>query len=167
MPVPAGAEFYGIEFRVGAYLPMFPPGVLADRHDVVLPILDAGRVLLGGTDWEIPSPENADVFVERLERAGLLSYDPLVDDVLHGEQPQVAKRTAQRRFLQAVGVPRRRVLAIERACHAARLLRAGTPVATVAARVGYYDQPHLTRALSTFLGHTPGEIAHGTQFLDL
>jgi hypothetical protein len=32
---------------------------------------------------------------------------------------------------------------------------------------GYYDQPHLTRALRQLIGHTPSVVAGGRQFLAL
>jgi len=37
----------------------------------------------------------------------------------------------------------------------------------VACGAGYYDQPHLTRALRQLIGYTPAELARGGMFLDL
>jgi methylphosphotriester-DNA--protein-cysteine methyltransferase len=32
---------------------------------------------------------------------------------------------------------------------------------------GYYDQPHLTRALRQLIGQTPAEVARGAQYFAL
>jgi hypothetical protein len=40
---------------------------------------------LDGGAWELPGPDNADVFVERLVRAGLLVHDPVVTAALNSE----------------------------------------------------------------------------------
>lgn len=102
------------------------------------------RILLDGRVWEMPTPQNVDVFIDRLKRAGLLVFDPLVEELEHGG---------------ATGtVPER---------HAARLLRAGAAITDVVSDAGYYDQPHLTRALRQLIGHTPAELVRGGMFLDL
>src|SRR5688572_20554280 len=75
MTCSAGTEFFGTELRVGAYLRPFPPALLANLQDALLPTLPNGRVLLDNEAWEMPTPQNLDVFVERLERAGLLVFD--------------------------------------------------------------------------------------------
>jgi methylphosphotriester-DNA--protein-cysteine methyltransferase len=115
----------------------------------------------------MPTPTNFAVFVDRLVRAGLLVVDPLVDDLRHGDVRGLPTRTAQSRFVRAVGLSRRKLHVIERARRAARLLRAGTPIADVVFAAGYHDQPQLTRSLRELLGYTPGEVARGDMFLDL
>src|SRR3954451_7714265 len=65
---PADTEYFGADFRLGAHLPMFPRTALANGRDVVLPTLPDGRILLGGREWEMPTPQNVDVFVDRLAR---------------------------------------------------------------------------------------------------
>jgi helix-turn-helix protein len=164
---PQDSEYFGVDFRLGAYLPMFPPAGLANLQDAVLPTLSDGRILLDGRAWEMPTPMNVDVFVERLGRAGLLVVDPLIEDLRHGDVHAVPDRTAQSRFVRAVGLSRRKVQVIERARRAARQLRAGATIAEVVFDAGYHDQPHLTRSLRELLGYTPGEVAHGDMFLDL
>jgi hypothetical protein len=165
---PRDAEYFGADFRLGAYLPMFPPARLANLQDAVLPTLPDGRILLDGRAWEMPTPQNVDVFVDRLERAGLLVFDPLIEELRHdGAVRSMPKRTAQSRFVRAVGLSRRKLQLIERARHAARLLRAGAAIVDVVCDAGYYDQPHLTRALRQLIGHTPAELARGGMFLDL
>ena len=165
---PRDAEYFGADFRLGAYLPMFPPARLANLQDAMLPTLPGGRILLDGRAWEMPTPQNLDVFIDRLAQAGLLVFDPLVEELRHGGPVgTVPERTAQSRFVRAVGLSRRKLQLIERARHAARLLRAGAAITDVVFSAGYYDQPHLTRTLRQLIGHTPGEVARGGMFLDL
>lgn len=163
---PEGSEFFGVELRLGAYLPLFPPSGLADLNDALLPTLSGGRILLDDRDWEMPTEQNVDVFVDRLVRAGLLVFDPLVEEIRHGRPRGMSERTAQLRFRRAVGISRRKLASIERARHAAQLLTAGGSLADVTAAGGYYDQPQLTRAMRWATGHTPGELrSGGTPFL--
>lgn len=165
---PHDSEYFGVDFRVGAYLPAFPPGRLSNLRDAVLPVLESGRILLDGKAWEMPTPRNLDVFLDRLRRAGLLVVDPLVEDMWHGGVSRKGPtRTAQSRFARAVGLPLRTLPMIERARDAAALLSAGTPIGEVVAATGYYDQPHLTRSLRRMIGHTPGEVARGEVFIAL
>ena len=108
MSCPRDAEYFGADFRLGAYLPGFPPARLANLQDVVLPILPDGRILLDGREWEMPAPQNLDVFIDRLRHAGLLVFDPLVEELQHGGAVRaVPERTAQSRFVRAVGLSRR------------------------------------------------------------
>src|SRR4051812_26718740 len=72
---PEGWEFFGVELRLGAYLPLFPPAGLADLNDALLPTPSGDRILLDNRDWEMPTEQNVDVFVDRLVRAGLLFFD--------------------------------------------------------------------------------------------
>ncbi|WP_037973290.1 helix-turn-helix domain-containing protein [Streptomyces sp. NRRL WC-3742] len=163
---PEGWEFFGVELRVGAYLPLFPPAGLADLNDAVLPTVPGDRIVLDNRDWEMPTEQNVDVFVDRLVRAGLLFLDPLVEEILHGQRPRsMSERTAQIRFRQAVGVSRRKLLSIEQARQAAQLLTAGESIAEVISACGYYDQPQLTRAIRSVTGHTPGELRSAVPFL--
>jgi hypothetical protein len=165
---PADSEFLGVELRLGTYLPAFPPARLANLQDAILPILSDGRILLDGRAWEMPTPQNFDVFLDRLERAGLLVFEPRVEDLAYGEGARtVPERTIQSRMVRAVGMSRRTLRKIERARHAARLLRGGAAITDVVTATGYYDQPHLTRALRQLIGHTPAEVARGGQFLNL
>lgn len=165
---PSGAEFFGAELRVGAYLPMFSPARIANLQDGILPTLPDGRILIDNRAWEMPTPQNLDVFVDRLERAGLLVFDPLVEELRHvGAVRNMPERTAQSRFVRAVGLPRRKLQVIERARRAAGLLRAGLSIADVVRDAGYYDQPHMSRALRQLIGQTPADLARGAQFLAL
>ena len=87
---PPDAEYFGVDFRLGAYLPMFPPAGLANLQDAVLPILPDGRICSAAGHGRCRRRQNVDVFVDRLERAGLLVVDPLVEDLRHGGAPRHA-----------------------------------------------------------------------------
>ena len=163
---PTGAEYFGAEFRIGAYLPEFPPALLANLQDAVLPTASDGRILLGGRAWEMPTPQNLDVFLDRLERADLLVFEPHVEGLLYGEAAG-SERTAQSRFVRAVGLSRRKLRLIGRAHDAVRRLLAGVAIGDVVSDVGFYDQSHLTRTLRQLIGHTPADLMRGRPFLDL
>ena len=75
-PIPADAEFFGIVFRLGTFLPAMPLAGLVDRA-VTLPAVTPNSVWFEGSRWEIPTPGNADVFVNRLVRQGLILRDPV------------------------------------------------------------------------------------------
>ena len=114
----------------------------------------------------MPTEQNVDVFVSRLVRAGLLVFDPLVDEICHGERPRaMSERTAQIRFRRAVGISRRKLVSIEQAQHAAQLLTTGESIADVVTVGGYYDQPQLARAMRWATGRTPGELRSGIPFV--
>jgi hypothetical protein len=163
-----GWEFFGVDLRLGAYLPMFPPSGLTNFNDALLPVLPGNRISLDNQGWEMPTAQNVDVFVDRLVRAGLLIFDPLVAEIRHGERPRgMSERNAQLRFRRAVGISRRKLVSIERARDAAQLLAAGRSIAEVVSASGYYDQAQLARAMRWATGHTPRELRTGISFLAL
>jgi AraC-like DNA-binding protein len=154
-----GAEWLGIRFKLGTFIPYLPPGKLLDRRDANLPEASGRSFWLQGSAWEFPTFENADTFVERLVRAGLLVRDPVVDAVLQGQRPELSVRAVQYRFLQTTGLTHRTVQQIERARYAMTLLQQGASIPDTVYQAGYFDQPHLTRALKRFSGQTPAQIA--------
>jgi hypothetical protein len=153
-----GAAWIGIRFKVGAYLPDLPPAALRNFRDVNLPEATSRSFWLQGSAWEVPSFENADTFVARLVRAGLLVHDPVVTDVLRGQPHDLSPRSLQVHFLRATGLTYKTIQQIERARQAKALLEQGTSILDTAHRLGYYDQPHLTQSLKRFLGQTPAQI---------
>jgi methylphosphotriester-DNA--protein-cysteine methyltransferase len=86
-----------------------------------------------------------------------------VEAVLQGRPHDLSPRSVQYRFVQATGLTHRSIQTIERARQAAALLEQGWSIPDVMYAAGYFDQPHLTRALKRFLGQTPAQIAHGRQ----
>jgi AraC-like DNA-binding protein len=155
---PPDAEFMGIQFKPGTFMPDFPASALIDRNDINLPDAGTNRFWLKGGAWEFPTLETANVFVNRLVRDELLVYDPLVESVLRQHPVDTSLRTAQRRFLRATGLTYNTLFQIERARQAAILLRDGNSILDTVAAMDYFDQPHLTRSLRQFIGFTPTQI---------
>lgn len=154
---PAHDEFVGITLKCGAFMPHLPLSDLIDGM-VTLPEATNTSFWLNGSAWQFPSYDNADAFVERLVRDGLLAYDPAVDAALQGHSADLSLRSAQRRFLRATGLTHSAIRQIERARYATVLLRQGVSIADAVFQAGYFDQPHLTRALRHFIGQTPTQL---------
>lgn len=156
-PVPEEAAFFGITFALGTSLTHLPAPLLVDGG-VDIPGATHRSFWLKGSHWPVPGPDDAEAFADRLVRAGVLARDPLVSDLMRGGTPDVSARTAQRRFQAATGFTHGAARQIERARHAAVLLREGTAADDVVHRLGYYDEPHLAHALSRFIGRTAGQL---------
>jgi AraC-like DNA-binding protein len=164
---PADAEWMGIHLTLGSFMPYHPASSLIDRNDVNLPGATSRSFWLDGSAWEYPDFENAETFVARLVRSGLLARDPAVEAALQGEVRAMSARSAQRHFLHATGMTHATFRQIERARHATRLLREGVSIADTLHETGYYDQAHLTRSVRKFIGHTPGAIRRQEKQLSL
>ena len=158
-PVPAEAEFFGIVLRLGTFMPALSLSNLVGGADV-RPNATDRSFWLDGSRWEIPTPENADVFVDRLARQDVLVQDRFVADVLQSEDDCVSLRTMQRRVRRATGLTQSAIRQIERAHDAVDALGQGIAHSDVALELGYADQPHLTRSLRRFIGQTPAQVAH-------
>lgn len=156
-PIPADAEFFGIQLKLGCHLPVVPSEELVDVHRT-LPEASRRGFWLHGARWELPSFDNADVFVERLVREGLLAREPVVEEALAGHRRDLSARSVQRRFLRATGLTHGTLLQIERARTALGLLERGVSILDTVEQVGYADQPHLTRSLKRFVGRTPAQV---------
>lgn len=154
----ADAEFFGIVFKLGTFMPHLPIQTLLDRNDMYLPEANSKSFWLNGSVWELPTYENADTFVNRLMRQGLLVKDGLISSVLLGHTSDLSVRTVRRRFLQATGLTQKVVQQIERARYAMALLENGASILDTVYRAGYFDQSHLTRSLKHFAGKTPAQI---------
>jgi hypothetical protein len=157
VPIPRDADFFGIRFSIGTFMPGLPPGRLADRM-VTLPAATPRSFRLDGSAWELPRPDTAEVFVDRLVRAGLLVRDPVVADALRGDVEGFSTRSLERRVARATGLSPGAIGRIRRAERAVELLSRGVPASAVARRTGYADQPHLTRSLRRLVGQTPSQI---------
>ncbi|MGA7416735.1 MAG: helix-turn-helix domain-containing protein [Acidimicrobiales bacterium] len=160
-PIPADAEFFGIVFSLGTFMSVAPLSRLVDRT-VTLPAATPSAVWLDGSRWEIPSPGNVDVFVDRLVRQGLIVRDPVVAESFQGVVDGVSTRTLQRRVARATGLTRGTIRQIARAEKAVEALGKGVSPPDAALRLGYADQAHLTRSLKRFIGQTPAQMVnHG------
>ncbi len=158
---PANGEWWAIRFKAGAYMPALPVGRMLNGQDVVLPQLSKRAFHLQGSKWELPAFDDAETFVARLAKAGILMRDPAVEAALQGDTHALSKRSAQRHFLQATGITHTALRKIERARYATNLLRRGVSIPDTVLEAGYYDQAHLTRSLRHLIGLTPATIALG------
>ncbi len=157
VPVPKNSESFGVIFSLGTHMPHLPIDELVDQS-IVLPKAGKHSFWLKGAEWELPTFENMDTFVERLVREEIVSREMLVTDALKGHKHDVSLRTAFRRFLYATGMTKGTVYQIERARHATLLLQNGMSILDTIDAAGYYDQPHLTRSLKRFIGQTPAVL---------
>jgi AraC-like DNA-binding protein len=155
---PADGEWLGIRFSLGTFLPHHPAATLMDRRDVNLPGVTCRSFWFQGSAWEYPDYENAETFVTRLLRAGLLARDPAVSAALRGEWQALSRRSTQRHFLRATGMTHGAYRRIERARYATRLLQRGVSILDTVHRAEYFDQAHLTRSLRRLIGETPVRI---------
>jgi len=162
---PADGDWVGIRFKAGTFLPEFLPATVRDRRDVNLPAATKRSFWLNGSAWEYPTFENADAFVARLDKKGILVRDRTVDAVLRGEPEAFSRRSAQRHFARATGLTQATYRKIKRARFATNLLLEGMPILDVVHLAGYSDQPHLTRSLGVLIGQTPAEITRGKKQL--
>jgi AraC-like DNA-binding protein len=159
---PADGEWLGIRFKLGAWMPNLPARNLLDRNDVTLPDATSRSFWLNGCAWQFPDFENAETFVNRLVRDGLLVREPVVEAALQRQPRDLSPRSVQRRFLQTTGVTQSAARQIERARYATVLLKQGVSILDTIHAAGYYDQPHLTRSLKHFIGQTPAQISRTT-----
>jgi AraC-like DNA-binding protein len=155
--VPKDAEYFGIVFKLGTFMPQLPVSHLVDGA-LDLPDATGQSFWLASSAWQFPDYENADTFVDRLMRDGLLVREPVVDATLRGQLNTLSLRSVQRRFLRATGVTHRAVYQIERARYATLLLKRGVSILDTVQAAGFADQPHLTRALKHLIGQTPSQI---------
>jgi hypothetical protein len=155
----AGAEVLWIKFKLGAFMPH-----LAAKHyvdtETLLPDASNRSFWLKGSAWEFPDYDNVEGFVKRLVREAVLVLDPVVRSALQDQSPPVAPRTLRHRFLQATGLSQNHIRQFARAQRAVGLLRQGVSIVDTVYQAGYFDQPHLTRALKQFFGHTPAQLIH-------
>jgi len=153
----ADGAWLGIRFKLGTVMPHLPASNLVDGA-VNLPDAGSRSFWLHRSAWQFPDFDNADTFVERLVRDGLLIREGVVQAALQNQLKDLSLRTAQRHFLRTTGLTYSAVRQIERARYATTLLRQGLSILDVVYEAGYFDQPHLTRSLKYFIGQTPAQI---------
>lgn len=160
---PAEAEYFGIVFKLGTFIPHLPTINRLDRNDVTLPQATGKSFWLNSSTWQFPDYDNADAFVSKLVCDGLLVRDPVAEAVLKDHPPALSIRSLQYRFLRATGLTHKVIQQIERARRARALLQHGTPIPDTVYETGYFDQAHLTNALKRFMGQTPAQITRFRQ----
>lgn len=156
-PVPKDATFFGISFALGTSMPHLPVSQLVGGS-ADIPDVTRRSVWLKGSAWHVPDYDNAEWFVRRMVRAGIVDRDPIVPAVLDGATPDASPRTVQRRFVAATGLTRAAIRQIHRARQAAVLIQDGVPAQDVVHRLGYFDQPHLARSLTRYVGRTATQL---------
>jgi AraC-like DNA-binding protein len=156
LEVHAGDDHWGVEFRAHVFLRRVPKVQVLGE---IRPLPTDGRFFeLGGVRFPVPSYDTAEDLVEALVGQGVLTGSPELARALAGEDPGYSERQLQRRFGAEVGLGRQQVAQLQRARRAYALLQAGYPLAEAAARAGYADQAHMTRAFRLFAGRTPARI---------
>jgi hypothetical protein len=162
---PTDGQWLCIRFKLGTFMPELPPGNLRDHNDVTLPDASSCSFWLNGSVWQYPDFEDAEAFVHRLAKAGIICRDPVIDAVLKGQLRTIALRSAQRHFLRATGLTYIAFRQIERARATVTMLKEGVSVMDAVHLAGYFDQAHLTRSLKRFAGLTPTKIIQGDRQL--
>lgn len=157
-----GAEILWIKFKLGVFMPHLPVRDLLDSERT-LPEVASKSFWLKSAAWELPDFENVDTFVNRLMHDEILVLDPVVDAMLQDQSVDISSRTMRHHFLRATGLTRSRIFQMRQAQQAKALLQQGTPILDAVHEAGYFDQPHLTRALKQFIGYTPAQIAQANQ----
>lgn len=155
--IPQDAEFLGIIFKLGTFMPHLPTKNFVDS-EINLPVAAGQSFWFNGAAWQFPDFENADTFLNRLAKSGLIVSDPLITAALEGQSNELSLRTVQRRFVQATGLTYKAIQQIERAQKAMALLRSGVPIFDTAFELGYFDQSHLTNSLQHYMGQSPAQI---------
>lgn len=150
----AGAEILWIKFKLGVFMPHLSTRNFLNQ-EVSLTNASSTSFWLNGTAWQYPNYENVETFVGRLVREDVLVCDPVVTAALQDRLLEVPSRTVRHRFLRATGLSHSHIRQLERAQRAAALLHQGRSIADTLYDAGYFDQPHLTRALKQLIGQTP------------
>ncbi len=162
MPYAGELEFFVIKFKAGTYMPHLPIKTFLDAV-ITLPEASDTSFWLNGSAWQFPDYGNAETFVDRLVRKGMLVRDGVVDAVLQSQPLPLSTRSVQRRFLFATGLTHNSIRQISRARQAMMLLQRGASILDTVHEAGYTDQPHLTKSLKHFIGQTPAQIVRISQ----
>lgn len=153
-------------------------GVLADPADLPLGRVDALLDALAALPWPDrltslqahlagaarrlearsgPEPEVAEAWRLIRTRSGRVGVAALADHL------GWSRRRLARRFTAEYGVSPKQAGELSRFDRARALAEAGVPLADAAARAGFSDQPHLTRAWRALAGQTPTQTLRETQ----
>jgi AraC-like DNA-binding protein len=155
---PADGEWFGIRFKLGTFMPSLPVSALIDRNDKDMPDMAGRGFWLDGAEWEYPDFETAEDFVSRLVKSGLITRNQAIIEGLAGDEQALSLRSTQRHFRQATGMTHSTFRQIERARRAVQLLKDGHSILDTVHEAGFFDQPHMTRALKLLVGQTPAGV---------
>lgn len=155
---PADGEWFGIRFKLGTFMPSLPVSALIDRNDKDMPDMAGRGFWLDGAEWEYPDFETAEDFVSRLVKSGLITRNQAIIEGLAGDEQALSLRSTPRHFRQATGMTHSTFRQIERARRAVQLLKDGHSILDTVHEAGFFDQPHMTRALKLLVGQTPAGV---------
>ncbi|AGB23735.1 hypothetical protein Mycsm_03435 [Mycobacterium sp. JS623] len=93
---PPRGEWEAIRFRLGVHMPSLSTGVLLDHRAMNLPVSDDGSFELHGFRWPLPDVENAERYVHKLVRRGVLRRDPVVETAIRGDAQPLTNRSVLR-----------------------------------------------------------------------
>ena len=128
----------GDPVQFGTFPTGLPPAGLRDRCDSNLPTVDRAELPAGRLGVGYPTYDNADTFVTRLARRGLVVHDDTIDRAVHGLTDSNSVRSIERHFQKkATGLSYRTAWQIERARHATNLLRDGWSILDTVHQAGY------------------------------
>ena len=163
VPYSAGNKNFGIRFKTGIIFANIPVNDMVNVTKA-LPMPTEDRFVLQGITWKLPTYESIDKFLIGLEEGSLISFDPVVRDVLENKAVKMSARSIQRHFAMTIGLSPRSVKQITSARKAVALLLQGIPLVEVSYQLGYADLPHMIRMLKRFTGYTPmGNKLRGEQ----
>jgi hypothetical protein len=154
VPYSAGNKNFGIRFKPGVIFTNIP---VAEMINVTkaLSMPTNETFILQDVSWKLPTYENIDKFLAKLEENGLINIDSVIRDVLENKVVKMSARSIQRHFAVTIGLSPRQVKQIMSARKAVDLLLQGMPLAEVSYELGYADLPHMIRMLKRFTGFTP------------
>ncbi|MBK8905088.1 MAG: helix-turn-helix domain-containing protein [Anaerolineaceae bacterium] len=150
----AGSEILWIRFKLGVFMPHLPPKKFLDT-EIALPDASSKSFWLNSSSWQFPDYDNVEAFIDRLVREETLVQDPVVSAAVQDQLPEKSLRTVRHRFRQATGLTQGHIHQLKRAQQTAELLHQGVSILDAVYEMGYFDQPHLTRALKQYIGKTP------------
>jgi AraC-like DNA-binding protein len=166
---PAGGTYFALRFSGGIGPALL--GVPADELRDLTPDLDDlwPSRLTRALTARIEKDPVAELEAWLIERAAASQVDPLGGRVLAmarsgtsmavmADQLGLSPRQLHRRCLPAFGDGPRRLARVLRFGRALDEIRAGAPLALVAARCGYADQAHLSREVHDLAGTTPSRL---------
>ena len=122
-----------------------------------LPVADSNFTLDSHT-FPLPTFHQAEELVDRMIEANLLRSDDLVARAFTDNPKAASERTVQQRFKKVTGITQKNFQLIGRAQEAVRRLKAGEKPASVAADLGYTDQPHMIKSIKKIMGSLPSDL---------
>lgn len=152
-----GDEVLVVSFKPSAFMPVMPGEVMRDRG-VTLETFGRRRFRIGSDVLDIPTFENADVFIDRLFGGEIVQSNDIVASVIYGRPKAMSERTLQRHFIATTGLTYKGFTLVQRAQRAVALLKGGRPASDVVGTLGYADQAHMINSLKHIMGQTPGQI---------